>query len=49
MAHEVVQTVRQRIPQKDRKRIEENLEKYEFEVEKEIEKNRKPIAENEEE
>jgi hypothetical protein len=49
MAHEVVQTVRQRIPQKDRKRIEENLEKYEFEVEKEIEKNRKPIAENENE
>lgn len=45
MAKEAVKQVRQRIPVKDRKRIEENLEKFEFEVEKELEKNRTVVIE----
>jgi hypothetical protein len=38
MVEKTVKKIRSRIPEQDRKRIDENLEKFEFEIEQELNK-----------
>ena len=45
MVEKTVKKIRQRIPMKDRQRIDENMEKFEFEIEKEL--NKQQSANNE--
>ena len=48
MVEQTVKKVRERIPLEDRKRLDENLEKFEFEIEQELNKTVAPSSDEEE-